>query len=435
VGKWDVALRRAVTVNHCLCRSVRQFVTSGLLIGAAGAALWVPEQARAQLSGVGSVNVQYENNSNLYAFPARTADNSTPTRAESISYGAAFEAAYDFGRQQLYGWGRTAKYDYLGLSELNHTEYTIGAGLKWQLTSILDGNVTASRTHGMVPFLDLQGSRTLSLQTAQAEGGTIGLTLDSNWRIEGAGSTSKSTQSQGTVLSAQNQQVVVPQLANQDLTQNAGSISAKYIGLGPFTTGITFGYQTGDDPNGVVGAATDASYHQSSAAFTAAYKLARTTFDGQVGYTTRTSDGLNGSTSGVTGSVAFSDQLTPKTSFTVSAGRAIQTLYLNLGSEVDTTAGVGVTWQATPRTSAAFNYGFVYRAFPGEAQGGTKNYPVNYEHNANIAVSYQALRWLVVRPYANVLLRSSNVSGAGFNSNAFGVTLTASIGAIKKKQR
>ena len=115
-------------MNHCLCHGVRQFVASGLVLGAAGAALLVPEQARAQLSGVASANAQYENNSNLYAFPGRTTNNSTPTRAEALSYGAAFEGAYGLGRQQLYAWGRAAKYDYLGLSELNHTEYSKGGG-------------------------------------------------------------------------------------------------------------------------------------------------------------------------------------------------------------------------------------------------------------------------------------------------------------------
>jgi hypothetical protein len=184
----------------------------------------------------------------------------------------------------------------------------------------------------------------------------------------------------------------------------------------------------------VVAGATDAAYRQKSAAFTANYKLARTSFDGEVGYTTRTSDDVRSTTSGVTGSVAFTDQLTPKTSFTVRAGRAIQTLYLNLGSEVDSSAGVSVAWQATPRTAATLGYSFIYRAFPGQAQGGTDNYPVNYEHNANFAISYQALRWLVIRPYASILLRSSNVSGQGFNSNTFGVTLTASIGSVAKKR-
>ncbi len=415
-------------MNHCPGRNLRRFVAPVLLVCTSAAALLVPVRAHAQLTGTASATTQYESNSNLFALETGTgipAADSAATKATDFSYGAAFEGAYAFGRQQIYASGRVAQYDYQGLSELDHAEYSVDTGLKWKIAELLDGTLDVSRVHTMVPFLDLSGSDTLSVQTAQQEKFQIGLALDSDWRLEGSAATGKTTQPVFAAAPGLNQQVVSG-AANQQLTQSSGTTSIEYTGIGPLTSGVTFGYMTGD--NGDVNGVTDSSYTQRTAGLVANYKLNRTSFDGEVGYSRRSSDDGSGTTSGLTGLIDFKDQLTPKTSFTVRIERAIQTLYLNLGSEFDTDAGVSVAWQATYKIAVSLGYTFTYRAFPGLAEGAARAYPVDYEQSANFAIAYQPFRWLSIKPYANVVRRRSNTFGEDFDANVYGVTLTASVG-------
>jgi hypothetical protein len=400
----------------------------------AGAALLEPVPAHAQLTGSASATTQYVSNSNLFAvdsgFGQRGTDN-TPIKATDFTYGAAFEAAYAFGRQQVYATGSATQYDYQGLSELSHYEYNVDTGLKWQLAEALDGNLDVSRTRNMVPFLDLSGSENLTVQTVQLEKFQIGLTLNSDWRFEGSGLSSKTDQTFTPVAFGLNQQPVAA-ASNQELTQNSGTAAIRYTGIGPLTSGVIVGYSTGD--NGDFIGTLNSSYRQYTAGFVANYKLVRTSFDGQLGYTRRTSDFGDGNTAGLTGLIDFKDQLTPKTSFSVNIERAIQTLYLNLGSEVDTGAGLGVAWQATHKIAVSLRYTFTYRAFPGQSERATNAYQVDYEQSGNISVSYQPLRWLSITSYGNLFTRRSNILGQDFGANVYGVTLTASVGDAGTKR-
>ncbi len=430
-------------MNHCSCRNVRQFKTSGLLPCAALSALLAPMLAHAQLAGTASAVTQYESNSNLFAL-----DNGSQPLAEGprgrttdYSYGAAFSGTYGFGRQQLYGSGRVTQYEYQGFaaegtSNLSHYEYSIDSGLKWQVGDALDGTADVSRTHTMVPFLDLSGTDlTLSVQTSQQESFQIGLKLDPEWKVDGSASTSKSTQ---PVFPGPGEPPSSPGAADQELTQSTGTLSLEYAGIGPLTTGMDIQYLEGD--NASVNSldptlnAASGSYKQYMAGVLANYKLSRTSLVGQVGYSRRTSDDGRDNASGLTGSISFKDQLTYKTSFSATIERNIQTVYLNLGSEVDSAADFAINWQASYKVAVSLGYKFTYRAFPGQAQGPENAYPVDYEQNANVAVAYQPLRWLSITPYASVQLRRSNVMSHNFNSNIYGVTVTASVGDTGTKR-
>jgi hypothetical protein len=429
-----MAFQIGLTVNHSSRRRLRRSVASGLLVCVVGAAVLKPLAAQAQLTGSASGTTQYVSNSNLFALDTGLGQHgtgNTPVKATDFSYGAAFEGAYAFGRQQVYAVGRATQYDYQGLSELSHFEYSVDTGLKWQLAETLDGNLDVSRTHTMVPFLDLSGAESLSVQTAQQEKFQIGLTVNSDWRFEGSGLTSKTTQPVAPVAFGSNQQPVAG-TSNQELTQYSGTAAIRYTGIGPLTSGVAVGYSTGDN-GGFIGT-VNSSYRQYTAGLVAAYKLDRTSFDGQVGYTSRTSDDGGGNTAGLTGLIDFRDQLTPKTSFSVNIERAIQTLYLNLGSEVDSEAGVSVAWQATYKIGVSLGYTFTYRAFPEPSVGPNDAYQVDYEQRANIAVSYQPFRWLSITPYGNILTRRSNIFGQDFGANVYGITLTASVGDAGTKR-
>jgi hypothetical protein len=415
-----------VTVNHRSCRKVRQSLTFGLLICTAICVLGLPIRAEAQLVGKAFATGQFDHNSNVFSVDnalAQPGSNAGAQSANSFSYGAGFDAAYLWGRQQIYATVSGKEYDYQQLSELNHYEYSADTGLKWQLGDLLDGNFDVARTHTMVPFLDLEGLTTLSLLTAQRETFQIGVKLSSEWKLEGSAYTSRSTQPTAGA-------------ENQELTETGGTTSIQYAGIGPLVSGLTATYLTGDygGTNGATNAATTSSYAQSTVGLVTSYKLNRTSFEGQVTYSRRTTDSGLDNVSGLTGLISFQDQLTPKTSFTVKLDRGINTYFLNLGSEIDTDAGFSVNWQATYKTGVSLGYVFTYRAFPGQAQGSAGAYPVDYQQNATFGLSYQPVHWLAIAPYANVQTRRSNTYGRNFDSTEYGLTLTATVGEDRPKR-
>jgi hypothetical protein len=416
-------------LNRCACRRIRPSAASGLLILTMLAVLALPVPARAQFNGNASATSQFESNSNIFALDSGAAQPATDGYNRSttdFAYGAAFNGTYAWSRQQLYASASAKNYDYQQLSVLNHTEYNLDTGLRWELGEQLDGKLDVARTRAMVPFLDLSGSTLpLTLLTEQIETIQIGYKLNSDWRLEGSGYTSNSTQSFAPGSVGLNEPPLSG-MSSQQLTQNSGTATIKYTGIGPLTSGVTVGYANGD--SGSLVGAVDSSYRQYTAGFVGNYSFNRTSFDGEIGYTRRNQDDGGGNTSGLTGLIDFKDQLTPKTSFSIKIQRAVQTLYLNLGSEVDSDAGVSVAWQATYKIAGTLGYTFTYRAFPGQAVGAAGAYPVDYEQSANIAFSYQPLRWLSITAYGNFLTRSSNTFGQNFDSNVYGITLTGSVG-------
>jgi hypothetical protein len=122
----------------------------------------------------------------------------------------------------------------------------------------------------------------------------------------------------------------------------------------------------------------------------------------------------------------FTDQLTPKTSFSLKIDRVINTDFLNLGTEFDTDAGVSARWQATYKVGVSLGYTFTYRAYPGQATGPADAYPVDYQQGGNLAINYQPWRWLTIGPYASVQSRRSNTYGRNFDGNTYGVSISAS---------
>jgi hypothetical protein len=420
------------TVNHCSCRKVRRSAVQGLLIRTALVALALPISAHAQFAGKASATAQFENNSNVFAVdgsPAQAGASSAHDSSTEYVYGAAFDGTYQWSRQQLYATASAREYNYQQFSDLNHNEYTIETGLLWKIGDLLDGKLAVARSHVMVPFLDLSGrTEALTLITDQTETLEVGLKLSPVWKLEGSAFTSQTNQP-------------TPGQPNLQLTQDSGTASIEYAGIGPLTSGLTATYSSGDysGSNSALNpflSETSAPFTQSTAGFLARYKLSRTSFESEVTYSRRTSSGVGSdNASGLTGLIEFKDQLTPKTGFTVKIDRVINTYYLNLGSELDTDAEVGVTWKATHKLDVAVDYTFTYRAFPGEAQGPARAYPVDYQQYATLTIKYQPQRWLQIAPYANVQTRSSNTYGQNFNSTVYGVTVTASVGETPNRPK
>ncbi|HTB67250.1 MAG TPA: outer membrane beta-barrel protein [Steroidobacteraceae bacterium] len=405
-------------MHHRSDRKVPQSVAYGLLICTALAALAVPLQAQAQFVGTASASAGFSSNSNVFDLDTGiTPPGTTGSRRSDTdyTYGAAFGASYLFGQQQVYATANTTQFRYDHFTQLNNNAYNLDAGLNWKLADNLYGKVDIARTHAMVPFVNLSGSELdLTIATSQTESGLVGLKLGPDWKIEGTGSNSRTDEP-------------IAQAPDLRSSQTSGTTSLEYLGFSGLSGGLTLGYLTGDYSSS--NTTQDSSYSQRTAGLLANYKLGHTSFDGQIGYSSRSSTTGLDDASGLTGLLDFKDQLTPKTSFMVKIDRTINSYVPQLGSEIDTDVGGSVDWQATYKIAVSLGYTFTYRDYPPQELTGL-GYPPgahrsDYQHYGTLEITYQPLRWLSIKPYANVQTRDSNVAGGDFNATIFGVTFTA----------
>jgi hypothetical protein len=407
-------------MNRWFCHKFRRSVDPGLLICAALAALALPVHAHAQFSGQASATGTYESNTNVFALNSGFSPAGDPNFRRSdtdFSYGAALSGSYLLGRQEFFATASSQEFKYQRYTQLDNTSYNVDLGWKWKLGDNLDGQLDASRAHSMVPFYNLTGVTTLSLVTVteQRETAQIGIKLNSDWRIKASAFTSKADQP-------------TPDAPNLQLTQSSGTTSLEYSGFGAITGGVMAGYSSGDysGANGINGAASNPSFSQTTAGLVAHYNHIRSSFDGSVGYSRRTSSVGSDDTSGVTGSLAFTEQVTPKTSFTATIARSINSYILNEGSVIDTTAGVTVGWQATYKLTVSAGYTFDYRNFPKQGNNPVGSDRVDIQEAPTMAMIYRPLRWLVIRPYANIQTRRSTFVGGHFSQNVYGVSVSVS---------
>jgi hypothetical protein len=96
------------------------------------------------------------------------------------------------------------------------------------------------------------------------------------------------------------------------------------------------------------------------------------------------------------------------------------------GSEEDDTASIQVNYQATYKTGMIFAYQYVWTKFVGETIPGSDLLGRTY-HNptATFKLNYQALRWLLIQPYATYQHRVSNAPDFNFSSTIFGIEILA----------
>ena len=197
----------------------------------------------------------------------------------------------------------------------------------------------------------------------------------------------------------------------------------KYRGVANLSAGLEAEYLSGKYSNDSI--ALNPDYHQISAAFTATYAASGlTNFTGNLGYTRR-SDPTNSGLSGITGSLGYQRRLTGKTSINVKLNRALNSYVTTGGNEIDTSAAVGLDWQATYKIQVRAGYSFTESKFPQTPNGGLLIDRVDHFQTANVEMTYQVLHWLSIRPYARYQTRHSNEPTFSFNGNIVGVELLA----------
>jgi Putative beta-barrel porin 2 len=374
-------------------------------------ALLMTPRAHAQFTGKAAATLQFESNSNVFyvnsGFPLPATAGAR--RADTfLAYGALFDLQYLLGRQQFFATASITRSDYQHDTQLDNEAYKLDAGMKWVLGALLDGKIDILRTRNMVPFYDLTGTQELSLQTEQRETLDVGLKLTPEWRLEGSAYTSKLDEP-------------LPLAPNLSLTDTAGKITVRYLGITRFTGGWYVGYESGSYQGGELGINPD--YHQATAGLTTTYLSPRTSFEGQLGYSRRTSALGTDDTSGITGGISLKERLTVKTALTFTLTRAIQNYVFNAGSEIDTSAGVAAEWQATRKLGVTLGYVYDYRDYPGQGNNPVGSERVDIQSSARLEIDYRPREWLSIRPYANVQWRISDFIGGEFNSNIFGINI------------
>lgn len=399
-------------MNHCFRGQGLSPVVSWLTVFAALALIAVPCKVQAQFTGKAAATGQFESNSNVFdlntGVPLSTGASDTRRGDTSFAYGARFDLDYLFGRQHFFASAGTTEIDYQRDTQLDHDDYRLDAGLNWTIASLLNGKVEITRSRAMVPFYDLAGT-TLSLQTVQREEAEAGLAVTPEWRIEGQTFTSKLDEP-------------LPQAPDLSLTETSGKITVRYLGLTRLTGGWFVSYDSGSYQGSEGSANPD--YRQASTGIVTTYRSPRSTLDGSLGYSRRTSATGTDDTSGVTGNLRLREQLTVKTSVVFELGRDIQNYVLNTGSEIDSTIGVSASWQATYKLGVTLGYKYIYRDYPGQGNNPVGSERVDIQNSATLAIDYRPREWISIKPYANLLWRISNYIGGEYNATVFGLSVT-----------
>lgn len=356
----------------------------------------------------------YEHNSNVFYQPNSTvavADNGDPQLGDSDlrTVGGA-DLNYLFDRQRLYATLEGRYLDYAHFKYLDHSEYLANGGLDWKLIDIFDGLVFGKIERFMAPFDERDTQTTLAIDLDRRVGASFNIRVAPEWRIE--------TGADYHDLTAPIQDY--PQFG---LTETTGKAALKYGGFANLTYGILLDYIHGEFRN----APQPGSYNQDDASFTMSYAATGlSSFIGAVGYTRREQGQNQGNTSALSGDIGYTRLVGAKTTIHAEVSRAINSYIASGGSELDTTGILNLTFQPTYKTGMTLGYQYVWSKFEGQTTPGADVAGQSYHSpKATFKLNYQALRWLLIQPYASYQRRSSNVLDLNFTGTIVGIQVLA----------
>jgi hypothetical protein len=386
----------------CVCTSA---VVGAPLIAAAGGTL-TPYAAE-----------DVEHNSNIFDLPSglplvgypsgSLADTVFETRA-------GVDGVYLLDQQRLFGTAEFRRFDYDKFTGLDHNEYLIDGGLKYKIDQIIDGTIEYRHEQKMVEFQELTAATYLILETENTANASFNINFTPEWRLE--------NRLRDHLLDSPRSDV--PQLSLHEDSIHEG---LRYLGVSNLSAGIDVEYLTGQyrhDP-----LALDPNYHQTSGYLAANYIVSGlTNFTGALGYTSRsdpTNAGTLGAASGVTGDLDYRHALSGKTTLDLDLKRGVSTYLTTGGSEIDTSASVGASFQATYKIRLRASYDYTLSKFPDAPAGFDTVERTDHYQTANLEATYQVLHWLSIRPYVRYQTRHSNVPLNSFDSNVVGIELLA----------
>jgi hypothetical protein len=361
-----------------------------------------------------SGTAQYEVNSNVYDLAGGVPVPGTADTRHSDNlqeYRGSFLATYQLGEQNVYANLHAGEFLYDRFTILNHTEYSIDAGLNWEALRTLTGSFDVTRSRSMVAFNTLvEQQQQPALQTEQRETAVIRYLVTPDWRLD-------------TDVYTRTVDSPVPTAANLNLKESSADLALKYVRDAKLTEGFDVGYLTGEY-DGVAAANLSQTYHQANAGLVVNYAASGlSSFTGQAGYTRRSSALGTNDLSGATGSLDYKRNLTAKTSIDLLLSRAISSNVANDSSEIDGTASGTIKWQATYRIGIQANITYLNRFLPNQGVPlGTDRR--DHQITGALNLNYEVLRWLTIAPYANVQSRTSNTIDGGYNATVYGVNVT-----------
>jgi hypothetical protein len=361
-----------------------------------------------------------EHNSNVFDLQTNQPTPGYPSGSLADTYfesRAGVDGVYMLDQQRFFGTAEFRRFDYDKFTDLDHNETMFDGGLKYKVDEVIDGTLEYRHEQRMVQFQDLTAATYLILETENTANASFNVNFTPEWRLE--------SRLRDHLLDSPRSDV--PQLSLHEDSIHEG---LRYLGVSNLSAGIDVEYLAGQyrhDP-----LALDPNYHQTSEYAAANYVVSGlTSFNGALGYTSRTdptNSGTNGAGSGVTGNLGYKHSLSGKTTLSLGLKREISTYLTTGGSEIDTTGSVGVTYQLTYKIRIRASYEYTNSKFPDTpvgAVGVDALERTDHFQTANLEASYQVLHWLSIRPYVRYQTRHSNIPIDSFNSNAVGIELLA----------
>jgi len=371
--------------------------------------------ALAQSEFLPYASTQFEHNNNIFALPnsaAAVMANGSPQLGDSdLKTIAGFDENYLWDRQRFYATVEGRYQDFDHFTDLNHYEYLAKGGLDWKLFSAFDGTLSYSQERVMAPFQNRDSQTELELNLERIAIAKVNFTLTPEWRLE-------------TSETYHDLDSPIQDFPDYGLSEETTHIALRYLGVANLTFGVSADYLDGEYRN----APLLGNYDQRSAGLTMTYALSGlSTFNGAVGYSKRDLGEGQGTLSGVTGNLGYTRNLGPKTAVFVNLSRNINSYVGAGGSELDSTALVGVNYQATFKIGLVLQGQYTKSDFTGQTvpiPGGIDQAGrVDHLPGATFKMDYQALRWLLIQPYAIYQRRSSNFEAFEFSSTTIGIKI------------
>lgn len=375
--------------------------------------------------------VSYEHDSNVFTIPAITPEYAaagiTSLEDSILDYVAGLQSLLDWGPEQLTLDAEATRQQYDRFSFLDQTDYKFHGDYLWHMGSIVDGNVSYTQSRYMAPFTDTLAT-SLLLDTDRIGIAAVRVLVTPEWRLD---------------LSPEVHQLdtPVPGFGSFGLRENIGVVGLDYLGFGRLTAGLQFSYDKGRYTD-----IEDATrYDQRSTDLTASYRVSGfSTFNASLGYTSRDSEpnpadsiavpqggtaftgyaGTVGTTSSATGSLMYQRQLTGKTSANVTIFRRVDSYTAGANPEIGTGGGLGVAWKADAKITLNLDY----RLEKDQVKGGLivldATNRTDRTQTAQFAIHYQALSWLLIRPYASWQRATSTFTLGNYSTTIVGVEVT-----------
>lgn len=359
--------------------------------------------------------ISYERNSNVFAVAddsnAPILGSSHQTADTDISYFAGLNSAYLVGNQRFFLVGEWRRINYNKFNELGNTQYFLDGGWNFKFTSAFEGTAGYRQERRQQAFSE-QFNRTpteVNIRTGHVD---LIIHVGPDWRLE-------------PKVRTKREETPQPGFPDFRLDETTTGLGLMYAGIGNLSFGIEGLHSDGKFKDGPPGL----EYKQDTAQFAAKYVVSDLTdFDGAIGYTKRKQNQQNDSISGMTGSIGYTRKLTGKTTMDLRIVRALDSYVATGASNVNTGITLGFAWQATGKTLVSPAISWTRRTFEGQAlPGAVSEGRVDKEKYAGLIVTYEALRWLQVRPYVKYTSRDSNIGQFTYDSTSIGLDLRATL--------